>query len=119
MHFILTLAGMVGFLAFYIFVVRPHFKKLETFKDVFDYEETRWEAIKTWAQGRKVILIGMWGEMIAFAPDVLNAVSGMDLRTILHLPDAWAAIITGIIPILMIIARTKSLPPSDDSTSTV
>lgn len=88
--------------------VRPYLKSLPSMSAVWEQEATTWGAIKAWLDGRKTILIGMWGEAIAFAPDLLQIISGADLKTALSLPDNWAALVNIAVPVLMMIFRTKA-----------
>lgn len=108
---ILALAALAAFVFVYFKYLRPHLKTLPTFSEAFAKEETTWAAIKTYLEGRKTILTGIWGEIIAMGPDLLQIVAGVDLKTAMHLPDAWAAIIGGlIVPILMLVFRAKAKP---------
>jgi len=105
----LTLIAMAAFVAAYLYWVRPYLKTLPTFSEAFAKEATTWQAILTYLEGRKTILTGIWGEIIAMGPDLLNILGGVDLKTALHLPDAWAAIVGGIIiPVLMLVFRAKA-----------
>lgn len=104
----LTLVALVGFGFVYFYYARPYLKTLPTFSDAYTKEATIWAAIVTYLEGRKTIFTGIWGEIIAMGPDLLQILAGVDLKTALHLPDAWAAIVGGlIVPVLMLVFRTK------------
>lgn len=108
MPIFLNLAAIATFVAVYIIWVRPYLKSLPQFAEAWRNEDTALAAIKTWLDGRRTILIGIWGEFVAMGPDALQALSGLDLKTLLHLPDAWAAYVTALIPVLMLIFRAKA-----------
>lgn len=109
MKLVLVLAAVAAFLAAYVIWVRPYLKSLPQFADAWSRQATAWDAIKVWLVGRKTILAGIWGTFIGMFPDLLQVVSGVDLKTALSLPDNWALIISGIlVPTLMLIFRTKA-----------
>lgn len=108
MHAILTIAAVAAFVAVYIIWVRPYLKTLPALSKAWQEEETTLAAVKVWLAGRKTILIGIWGEIVAFLPDLLQSASGLDLKTLLMLPDAWAAYVTAMIPVLMLIFRARA-----------
>lgn len=109
MKFALVLAGIAAFGFVYLYWVRPYLKSLPPFAEAWQSEETAWAAIKVWLEGRKTLLAGIWGETIGLFPDLLQILSGVDLKTALSLPDNWALLISGIaVPVLMMIFRTKA-----------
>jgi hypothetical protein len=109
MKLVIALAAAAAFFTVYLFWVRPYLKSLPSLAAAWRAEETAWDAIKAWLDGRKTILAGVWGEIIGFAPDLLQIVSGVDLKTALSLPDNWALLISGmVVPTLMLIFRAKA-----------
>lgn len=109
MKLALTLAVLGGFAFAYIHWIRPYLKTLPSLASAWREEDTAWQAFKAWLDGRKTILAGAWGELIGLGPDLLNIVAGVDLKTLLHLPDQWALWVSGIVvPLLMAIFRTKA-----------
>jgi hypothetical protein len=109
MKLALTLAAVAAFFAVYFIWVRPYLRTLPALTDAWKQEETLLAALKLWLEGRKTILSGIWGEIVAFLPDVLQILAGVDLKTALGLPDNWALIVGGIVvPFLMLIFRTKA-----------
>lgn len=108
MRIFLNLGAVAIFVAVYIIWVRPYLKSLPQFAEAWRTEDTTWAAIKAWLDGRRTVLIGIWGEVVAMGPDLLQQVSGLDLKTLLNLPDAWAAYVTALIPVLMLIFRAKA-----------
>lgn len=100
-------------IAAYVYWIRPYLKTLPAFSDAWQKEASTWAAIQEWLKGRKTILIGIWGELVAFGPDALQLISGMDLKFMLGLPDLWAAWVALLIPLVMVIFRAKAQPPSD------
>lgn len=111
--FLLWSIGFAVLLFAYLRWVRPYLKSLPSFAEHYAEEERLWDAFKEWLKGRRTILIGMWGEVIAWGPDLLQLASGWDFKALFHLPDAWAVMITALIPILMIIFRAKADPPEE------
>lgn len=108
MTFLLALAIIAALAFVYLRWVRPYLRSLPSLADAWRTEDTTWDAVKAWLEGRKTILAGMWGELIGWAPDLLQIIGGVDLKTALSLPDNWALIIGGIVvPVLMVIFRTK------------
>jgi hypothetical protein len=107
-HFIESIIVMAALAAVYIVWVRPRLKALPAFADLYAKEDTLWDAILAWLRGRRTYLIGIWGEIIALAPDLLQTLAGLDLKTLLLLPDAWAAYVTAAVPVLMLIFRAKA-----------
>jgi hypothetical protein len=109
MKLAMSIAAFAAFLAVYIVWVRPYLKSLPQFADVWHRQQSAWMAVKVWMQGRKTIMAGIWGSIIGLAPDLLQIVSGVDLKTAIGLPDNWALLISGLlVPILMLIFRTKA-----------
>lgn len=109
MRMIAVLAVLAAFVFVYIHWARPYLKSLPQFSEAWKQEESTWAAIVAWLDGRKTILAGIWGEFIGLAPDLLQTLSGVDLKTALSLPDNWAIIVSGVlVPMLMIIFRTKA-----------
>lgn len=108
MKFALAVAAAAAFLAAYILWVRPYLRSLPQLSQAWAQEDTTWAAVKTWLDGRKTILVGIWGEVIAFLPDALQSASGFDLKTLLMLPDSWAAYVTALIPVIMVILRAQA-----------
>lgn len=108
MRLVLTLAAIAAFIAVYIIWIRPYLKTLPSWSEAWQREATTWAAFKVWLDGRRTILIGIWGELVAFLPDMLQSASGFDLKTLLFLPDMWAAWVTAFIPVLMLIFRAKA-----------
>lgn len=108
MKIVLILAALAAVVAVYVLWVRPYLRSLPQLMDVWVQEDSLWAALKVWIDGRKTILIGVWGEVIAFLPDALQAASGFDLKTLLSLPESWAAWVTAAIPVLMAIARAQA-----------
>jgi hypothetical protein len=109
MKFAVTLAVIAAFTAVYFVWIRPYLKSLPSFADLWHEEDDVLTAIKVWIDGRKTILTGIWGEVIGLAPDMLQIVSGVDLKTALNLPDNWALWVSGIaVPMLMLIFRSKT-----------
>src|SRR5579885_1317588 len=105
----LTLAALAAFCAVYLIWVRPYLKTLPSLAAAWQKEDTAWAALKAWLAGRKTVLAGIWGELVAFVPDTLQILSGVDLKTALGLPDNWALIVGGlIVPFLMLVFRTKA-----------
>lgn len=98
---------LLGFV--YIRWVRPYLKTLPGFRDAYARERSLWEALKVWVIGRREVVIGIWGQIVAFAPDALQQLSagGIDLKALLGLPDLWAAWVIAMIPLLMLIFRAK------------
>lgn len=109
MKLALVLAAVGAFAFAYLYWVRPYLKTLPSLAEAWAREQTAWQAIVAWLDGRKTILTGIWGEIIAMFPDALQVISGVDLKTAFSLPDSWALIIGGIIvPILMLVFRAKA-----------
>lgn len=109
MKLMLALAAAAAFLFVYFYWLRPYLKSLPALSETFAKEDTVWQAIKVWLEGRKTILAGMWGTIIGWGPDLLQIVSGVDLKTAFSLPDNWAIIVSGLlVPVLMLIFRTKA-----------
>jgi hypothetical protein len=109
MKLVLVLIAVIAFAAAYIIWVRPYLKTLPQLADAWQRQATAWGAIKVWLAGRKTILTGLWGSFIGLFPDLLQVLSGVDLKTALSLPDNWALIVSGIlVPILMLIFRAKA-----------
>lgn len=109
MKLALTFIAGAAFLAAYIYWIRPYLKTLPSLAEAWKAEETAWQAFKTYIDGRKTILAGLWGEFLAFFPDLLQIVSGVDLKQLLHLPEQWALWVGGIIvPALMAIFRARA-----------
>lgn len=109
MKILFALAIVAALGAVYFIWLRPYLKSLPQFAEVWASEETTWTAIKVYFDGRKTLLTGMWGELIATGPDLLQIVSGVDLKTAFNLPDNWAMLIGGIlVPTLMLIFRTRA-----------
>lgn len=109
MKFAITLAVLAAFAVVYFVWVRPYLKSLSSFADLWHEEDDLFTAIKVWIDGRKTILSGIWGEIIGLGPDMLQIVSGVDLKTMLNLPDNWALWVSGIaVPMLMLIFRAKA-----------
>lgn len=102
------IAVLVAILAVYYIWVRPYLKSLPALNDLWTFEHGYWGAFKAWLDGRKTVLVGLWGTVIAFAPDFLQQASGFDLKTLLGLPDQWAAWVTAFIPVIMLVMRTKA-----------
>lgn len=102
------LALIVALVASYFAWVRPYLKSLPGLSEAFETEASTWAAFKSWLDGRKTVLIGIWGEIIALGPDALQQISGLDLKALLGLPDLWAAWVTAILPLLMLIFRAKA-----------
>lgn len=101
-------AVMVSLMFVYVYWVRPRLQELPALRDAYKRQATCWMALKVWLDGRKTILIGIWGQIIAFGPDALQQISGFDLKMLLGLPDLWAAWVAAVIPILMLIMRAQS-----------
>lgn len=108
MKIIIGLVLAAAFIGVYLYWVRPYLKTLPSLAEAWKQEDTAIEALKSWLDGRRTILIGIWGEIVAFLPDALNAAGALDLKTLLMLPDAWAAYVTALIPLLMLIFRAKA-----------
>lgn len=109
MKLAIALALFAAFLTVYFVWVRPYLKSLPALSDAWAKEATTWGAIKAWLDGRKTIIAGMWGTIIGWGPDLLQIVSGVDLKTAFSLPDNWAIIVSGLlVPVLMLIFRTKA-----------
>lgn len=102
------LALIVGLVLSYFYWVRPYLKTLPQFSEAYAKQDSFWAAVGVWLEGRKTIMVGIWGEIIAIGPDALQQISGLDLKMLMHLPDLWAAWVTAVIPILMLILRAKS-----------
>lgn len=112
MTFVLTLLVIAAFAGVYLYWVRPYLKTLPSFANAWVKEATTWASVKAWLDGRKTVLTGVWGTILAMGPDALQIVSGVDLKTAFHMPDDWAIIIGGVaVPMLMLIFRTRPTPP--------
>lgn len=104
---VLAVVAAMGFA--YLYWLRPYLKTLPAFAEAWRSEDTAWQAVKVWLDGRKTLLVGIWGEIVGLFPDFLQIVAGVDLKTALSLPDNWALIVSGIaVPVLMAIFRTKA-----------
>jgi hypothetical protein len=108
MKFIVILIIIAALAAAYFIWVRPYLKSLPSFSELWAREASLWGAFKEWLDGRRTILAGLWGSVVAWAPDALQQVSGFDLKTLLHLPEQWALWVTAFIPVLMAIFRAKA-----------
>lgn len=108
MKLAIALALIAVFIVAYVVWVRPYLRSLPAFADAWRAEDTVWEAVKVWLDGRKTILTGVWGGLIAWAPELLQIVSGVDLKA-MGLPENWALIVGGVfVPVLMLIFRAKA-----------
>ena len=108
MKLLLALAAAGTILAVYMIWVRPYLRTLPTLAQVWREEDDLFAVFGAYLEGRKTLLIGVWGEIAGMAPDLLQIVSGVDLKTALSLPDNWALMISGmLVPVLMLIFRTK------------
>lgn len=65
------------------------------------------DSIGAYLKGRREILVGIWLQVLAFLPDVLQLASGLDLKYLLGLPDLWAAWVNAMIPVIMLFFRGK------------
>lgn len=88
--------------------VRPYLQSLLSFSEAYERQDAFWAAVKDWLNGRKVVLVGIWGQIIAFGPDALQQIAGLDLKYLLGLPDLWAAWVSAVIPLLMLILRARA-----------
>lgn len=105
--FILALIVVAAFVAVYFIWVRPYLAKLPSWSDVNAKEMGLWQKIKHWLEGRKTVLVGLWGSVLGLGPDVLNIFTGVDLQKLLHLPEQWALWVSAVaVPLLMVLFRT-------------
>lgn len=111
MKFLVASIIIAGLLVVYFYWIRPHLKSLPQFADLYAKEGSVLAALGAWLHGRRTILAGIWGEVAAWLPDMLQVFANVDLKTAFGLPDNWALIIGAIIvPILMLIFRTMAKP---------
>lgn len=103
---IVAVLGVLGFI--YIYWVRPYLKTLPSLKQLWDKEDSLWAAFKIWLDGRKTVWTGILGTLMAIGPDIIDQTIGIDLKTLFHLPDAWAAWVTQVTTVLMIIFRIRA-----------
>ena len=109
MKLAVALVIIAALLIVYFRWVRPYLKTLPGLAEAWRTEDSFFAALKTYFDGRKTLLAGIWGGVIGWAPDLLQIISGVDLKTALNLPDNWALIISGLaVPTLMMIFRTKA-----------
>lgn len=102
---ILAFVGLAGAFAAYVYWIRPYLRSLPQFGDLLASHDDFFGAVRAWLDGRKTVLTGLWGSIVAWAPDFLQTISGFDLKTLLHLPDQWALYVTALLPVLMVIFR--------------
>lgn len=105
---IIALTGLAGVFIAYVYWVRPYLRSLPQLGDLLASHDDFFGAVRAWLDGRKTVLTGIWGSIIAFAPDLLNLLNVIDLKTIFNLPDQWAAIVAGITAVLTTIFRTMA-----------
>lgn len=105
---LITLFAVSMFITAYIIWLRPYLKSLPSLAAAWRNEDSTLAAIKAWLDGRKTVLAAIWGEVVALGPDVLQSLSGVDLKTLLSLPDAWAGIVSFVVMILVIVFRVKA-----------
>ena len=96
--------------AIYFIWVRPYLKTLPSLAEIYANEESWWATIKLWVIGRRTLLIGIYGELFAMAPDLLAQLQLVDLKTMLHLPDEWAMWVNAAVGLGMLIFRSKAKP---------
>src|SRR5262245_14038580 len=91
----------------YVIWVRPYLKSLPSLNEAWRTRDNIVGALQAYLEGRRVILIGIWGESVALAPEILSLLSDVDLKEIFGLPDTWAARVSFLVTVLMMIFRTK------------
>lgn len=101
----LVFAGLV---AVYIVWARPYLLALPQFAELRQAEFGWWATVKQWLLGRRTILIGFIGEIVAFGPDLLQVISGFDLKLLFGVGDSWAARVNAVVALLMLIFRVKA-----------
>lgn len=106
MRALFTLLVIAALIGLYIWKIRPYLKGLPSLAEIFRQEDSLFTAIRVYFEGRKTILASIWLGFIAWAPDALTAISGFDLKTLLHLPDEWALYISALIPVLTAFFRS-------------
>lgn len=103
---LLALLAALG--AVYFVWVRPYLKSLPSFTQLWQEEEKFWAAAKAWVLGRRTILVGIWGELLIWLPDLLQTLSVVDLATALGWDDTKKALAHIVLTMAMLVFRTKA-----------
>ena len=93
---------LTAFVVVYFAFVRPKLRKFPPTKPFYDSEERVWDRIK----GYRTVVIAALGVILTEAPDILQAVSGLDLTV--WVPDATAKRISQVIILIMVILRAQT-----------
>ena len=107
--FLIVLAGLI---AVYVIWARPYLKTLPGLADIYarldQKERGWWTAVKIWLDGRKTVWTGILGTVLAIGPDLVDGIAGLDLKTLLHLPDLWALWVTQATALLTVVFRVQA-----------
>lgn len=107
--FVAVFAALV---AVYVLWIRPYLRTLPGLSEIYDRldakERSWWTAFKVWLDGRKTVWTGILGTLVAIGPDLIDGIAGIDLKSLLHLPDAWAVWASQVTALLMMVFRIKA-----------